>query len=353
MDGIHRGQGLAGCFRIGDADAKVFLQRDNQLQGIDRIEPEPIRTKQRHVIPDIFLRHLKHQILDHHLLDRFTQVFLGHGRRWQMERLRIGSGRERLVICNLKSANPQFVKVRLDQLLVARGLYESREKAQRAIMAGKVTVEERTVDKPGTRIADDATVAVRAAERYVGRGGQKLEAALAAFAIDPTGATCLDIGASTGGFTDCLLQHGATKVYAVDVGHSQLDWRIRSDPRVVVHEKLNARHLTRAAIPDLIRICVIDVSFISLTLILPAAFDLLTSDGVIVSLIKPQFELRKEQVGRGGVVRDAALHACAIEKIRECVINTLKRTWCGCIESPILGAEGNKEFLACLRARSA
>jgi 23S rRNA (cytidine1920-2'-O)/16S rRNA (cytidine1409-2'-O)-methyltransferase len=241
-------------------------------------------------------------------------------------------------------------KQRLDQILVARGYFESREKAQRAIMAGGVSLGEQRADKPGTRVPEDAVITVKTAERYVGRGGLKLEAALAAFGVDPTGATCLDIGASTGGFTDCLLQHGAAKVFAIDVGHAQLDWKIRSDPRVVVREKLNARHLTREDIPDPIAVCVIDVSFISLTLILPPAVALLSNGGVIVPLIKPQFELRKEDVGRGGVVRDPALHAQAVEKIRAFATTLSGVTWSGLIESPILGGEGNKEFLACLRA---
>jgi 23S rRNA (cytidine1920-2'-O)/16S rRNA (cytidine1409-2'-O)-methyltransferase len=243
--------------------------------------------------------------------------------------------------------------MRLDQLLVARGLCESREKAQRAIMAGEVTVNERVIDKAGTKVADDAVVAVRAAEKYVGRGGLKLEAALREFSLDPKGATCLDIGASTGGFTDCLLQHGAEKVWAIDVGHAQLDWKIRSDPRVIVREKLNARHLTRADIPDPIALCVIDVSFISLTLILPPAAALLSDGGVIVPLIKPQFELCKEDIPKGGVVRDPALHARAVEKIRAFVTTETRLEWAGCMASPILGGEGNQEFLACLRARSA
>ena len=244
-------------------------------------------------------------------------------------------------------------KLRLDQLLVARQLCDSREKAQRAIMAGSVTVDGRTMDKPGTRVADDAVVEVARGEKYVGRGGLKLEAALQAFDIDPSGAVCLDVGASTGGFTDCLLQHGAAKVYAVDVGHSQLDWKIRSDPRVVVREKVNARALSRREIPEPIAICVVDVSFISLTLILPPAFELLSSDGVIVALIKPQFELGRENVGKGGVVREGALHEEAIEKIRAFTTSTLGKTWCDWIESPIRGHQGNKEFLACLRAPSA
>ena len=244
-------------------------------------------------------------------------------------------------------------KTRLDLLLVARGFFDSREKAQRAIMAGLVQVAEERVDKAGTKVADDAAITVAAGERYVGRGGLKLEAALREFGIDPSGATCLDIGASTGGFTDCLLQHGAAKVHAIDVGHSQLDWKIRSDPRVVVREKLNARYLSRDDIPDPISVCVIDVSFISLTLILPPAFELLAPDGVIVPLIKPQFELRKEDVARGGVVRDPELHAQAVEKIRAFVTEGLGRRWMGCIRSPILGGEGNTEFLACLRVASA
>lgn len=243
-------------------------------------------------------------------------------------------------------------KQRLDLLLVARGLFESREKAQRAIMAGNISVGEQVVDKPGTRVAEDVPVSVRAAEKYVGRGGFKLEGALQSFAIDPTGAVCLDIGASTGGFTDCLLQHGASKVYAIDVGHSQLAWKIRSDPRVVVREHLNARYLTSEDIPEPIDVCVIDVSFISLTLILPPAVELLRPDGVLIPLIKPQFELRKEQVGKGGVVRDPAFHEQAVEKIRQFVTETLRRQWVGCIESPILGGEGNKEFLACMRNAS-
>jgi 23S rRNA (cytidine1920-2'-O)/16S rRNA (cytidine1409-2'-O)-methyltransferase len=240
-------------------------------------------------------------------------------------------------------------KERLDCLLVTRGLVDSREKAQRAIMAGKVRVGDRVADKPGIRVAGDAAISVSPPSRYVGRGGFKLQAALENFAIDPAGRVCLDIGASTGGFTDCLLQHGAARVHAVDVGHSQLDWKIRSDSRVVVREKLNARHLTRAEIPDPIDLIVIDVSFISLTLILPAAFELLSPEGVIICLIKPQFELSRPEIGKGGVVRDPELHRNAVEKIRDFVRLALSKTWCGVVDSPILGTEGNKEFLACLR----
>lgn len=246
--------------------------------------------------------------------------------------------------------SPKTAKLRLDALLVARGLFPSREQARRAIMAGEVRVREQLADKPGARVAEDAALFVKAPPRYVGRGGLKLEAALREFALDPAGQTCLDIGASTGGFTDCLLQHGAGKVHALDVGHSQLDWKIRSHPRVVVREKFNARHLSPADLGgDAIDLCVIDVSFISLTLILPRAFGVLTPAGVIVALIKPQFELGKSEVGRGGVVRDAEAHARAVGKIRDFVQHDLGKHWAGVIDSPILGGEGNKEFLACLR----
>jgi 23S rRNA (cytidine1920-2'-O)/16S rRNA (cytidine1409-2'-O)-methyltransferase len=247
-----------------------------------------------------------------------------------------------------------MVKLRLDQLLVARGLSDSREKAQRAIMAGEVLVDGHIVDKAGTKIADDAKVTVKAPERYVGRGGYKLEGALKHFGIDPTGWTCLDIGASTGGFTDCLLQHGAAKVWAIDVGHDQMAWKIRNDPRVAVREGMNARYLSVDEIPDPLDAIVIDVSFISLTLILPAAAPLLKPGAVLIALIKPQFELRREQVGKGGVIRDATLHDEAVQKVREFVTQYLPSlSWSGCIESPIKGGEGNTEFLACLRAASA
>jgi 23S rRNA (cytidine1920-2'-O)/16S rRNA (cytidine1409-2'-O)-methyltransferase len=250
----------------------------------------------------------------------------------------------------------QMMRHRLDQLLIARGLFESREKAQRAIMAGQVRVGGHVVDKASASVLEDAEITVATPDRYVGRGGHKLEAALTHFGISPQGMTCLDIGASTGGFTDCLLQHGAAKVWAIDVGHSQLDWRIRSDPRVVVREKLNARYLTREDVPDALGLIVADVSFISLALILPPARELLVPGGAMVVLIKPQFELRREEVGRGGVVKDPALHEAAVERIRTFVeklppaANGERLNWVGSIESPILGGEGNKEFLACLRS---
>jgi len=249
---------------------------------------------------------------------------------------------------------PFLKKLRLDQLLVVRGLCESREKAQRAIMAGDVCVAGQRVDKAGTNVPEDAEVTVKAADRYVGRGGHKMEGALTAFHLDPAGWTCLDIGASTGGFTDCLLQHGAAKVWAIDVGHDQMAWKIRSDARVVVREGLNARYLSSEDIPDPIDLVVIDVSFISLTLILPPAASLLKPGGVIIPLIKPQFELGREQVGRGGIVRDTALHEEAIEKVRSfCAVALPELRWGQVIESPIKGGEGNTEFLACLTAPSA
>jgi len=240
-------------------------------------------------------------------------------------------------------------KRRLDCLLVQRGFFETREKARRSIMAGEITIGERIADKPGLSVADDEEICVKAANPYVSRGGVKLAAALDHFLIQPAGRVCLDIGASTGGFTDCLLQRGAAKVHAIDVGHGQLDWKIRSDARVVVREKLNARYLSRGDLGELADLCVIDVSFISLTLILPAAIQLLTPEGVVIALIKPQFELRREDVGKGGIVREAGLHERAVSKIEQFVREKLFWTFRGVIESPILGAEGNKEFLACIQ----
>lgn len=240
-------------------------------------------------------------------------------------------------------------KVRLDTLLAERGLYQSREKAQRAIMAGEVRAGDRHLDKPGMQVPRDIEIDVAPPARFVSRGGLKLEGALGHFQISVAETVCLDIGASTGGFTDCLLQYGASKVYAFDVGHSQLDWKLRTHPRVIAREKINARFLTEADLPEKVHICVIDVSFISLNLILPAAFDLLRPDGVILALIKPQFELNRGEVGKGGVVRESVLHEKAVQKIKSFAIGTLQKSWLGFVESPILGTTGNKEFFACLR----
>ena len=239
-------------------------------------------------------------------------------------------------------------KERLDVLLVKRGLCPSREKAQRVIMAGGVFSGGTRLDKASQTFAGETPLEVRGQDRYVGRGGQKLEAALAHFAIDPSGWVCLDVGASTGGFTDCLLQHGAAKVYALDVGHGQLAWSIRNDPRVVVMEHCNARHLQPGDLPEKPRLAVADVSFISLTLVLPPVARLLTDGGMIVALIKPQFELSRPEVGRGGVVRDEAGHARAVEKIRAFAAG-LGWTWGGVIPSPLTGADGNREFLCLLQ----
>jgi 23S rRNA (cytidine1920-2'-O)/16S rRNA (cytidine1409-2'-O)-methyltransferase len=239
-------------------------------------------------------------------------------------------------------------KDRLDVLLVELGHFDSREKAKRAIMAGVVSVGGQRVEKAGTLITRDAEISVAAAEKYVGRGGLKLEAALEAFHIPVSDRICLDVGASTGGFTDCLLQRGAKKVHAIDVGHGQIDWRIRENPRVVVREGLNARYLTRAEVPDVVDLVVADVSFISLTLILPPAFALLAPSADVIVLIKPQFELSAAEVGRGGVVLDPALRQKAAQKIRT-FVESAGHQWLGLMDSPIAGREGNIEFLAHLR----
>jgi 23S rRNA (cytidine1920-2'-O)/16S rRNA (cytidine1409-2'-O)-methyltransferase len=243
-------------------------------------------------------------------------------------------------------------KSRLDSLLVARGLFPSREQAQRAIMAGEVKVGTRVAAKSSELLQPDAAIAVAAVAPYVGRGGLKLEGALDAFHIDVRGKTALDIGASTGGFTDCLLQRGAAKVYAVDVGHDQLAWKIRRDERVVVLEKLNARQLSREHVPEDVDLCVIDVSFISLTLILPNAFELVTANGMILALIKPQFELQRQDVARGGVVRDAQLHEKAKDKIAG-FVTAAEHEIVGLVPSTITGTDGNQEFFICVRKRSA
>src|SRR5438034_1958038 len=241
-------------------------------------------------------------------------------------------------------------KLRLDQVLVAKGLFPSREQAQRAVMAGQVKVGTRIAAKPSQLLEPDVAIAVKPTRKYVGRGALKLESALNYFKIDMHGKIALDIGASTGGFTDCLLQRGAAKVYAVDVGHGQLAWRIRNDPRVIVLEKLNARFLSRQHIPELVDLCVIDVSFISLTLILPSAFDLITPSGVILALIKPQFELQRADVGKGGIVRDPELQQRAQDNIVT-FATRLGHVVTGIVPSAIKGADGNQEFFACLRKR--
>ncbi len=243
-------------------------------------------------------------------------------------------------------------KTRLDSLLVNRGLVESRTRAQALIMAGKVFTGTRRLDKPGQSVAPDLPLTVRAPDHpWVSRGGVKLAHALDQFAIDPTGLVCLDIGASTGGFTDVLLSRGAAQVVAVDVGHGQLHWRLRADPRVVVLDRVNARHLKAVDVPTPPALITCDVSFIGLTLALPPAMALTAPGAGLVALIKPQFEVGKGQVGKGGVVRDPARRAAVCGRIRDWLDAQPGWAVTGLVESPITGAEGNIEFLVAARRR--
>jgi 23S rRNA (cytidine1920-2'-O)/16S rRNA (cytidine1409-2'-O)-methyltransferase len=238
---------------------------------------------------------------------------------------------------------------RIDKLLVERGLAESRTKAQAMIMSGVVLVREQRVDKPSEQFPTDSPIRVKraddAASRFVGRGGLKLEAALKAFEIDPQGLTCLDVGASTGGFTDCLIQNGAAKVFAIDVGHNQIDWRLRQDPRVEVSEGVNARYLLPNDFPVQFQLAVMDVSFISATKVLPAIGPLLAERGRLILLIKPQFEVGRGEVGSGGIVRDPEKRSRVIEEVNNFAA-TIGLKNIGVIESPIQGMEGNVEFLS-------
>ena len=237
-------------------------------------------------------------------------------------------------------------RTRADQLVVDRGLAESRSRAQALIMAGKVFSGEQRVAKAGETLPADSPLEVRGQDHpWVSRGGLKLEHALVHFGLSPAGRVCLDVGASTGGFTDVLLAHGATKVHSVDVGHGQLAWKLRSDPRVVVHEKTNARYLTREMIPDPIDALVCDASFIGLATVLPAPLSLCISGAWAVALIKPQFEAGPEAVGSKGVVRDPAVHQDVCERIRAWWAALPGWRPAGIIESPITGPEGNREFL--------
>ena len=237
-------------------------------------------------------------------------------------------------------------KIRLDELVLARGLAESRTQAQRLILAGQVWQGDQVLDKAGQLVSEYAEVRVAAGLPYVSRGGLKLAAALDAFGVDPAGWVCGDIGASTGGFTDCLLQRGAVRVYAVDVGYGQLAWSLRQDPRVISIERTNIRHL--ASLPELVALATVDVSFIGLSLVLPNIVKLLAPGGQIIALIKPQFEVGKGQVGKGGVVRDPKLHDAAIEKVLAAAVSA-GLTPSGVIRSPITGPAGNVEFLAWLK----
>ncbi len=243
-----------------------------------------------------------------------------------------------------------MAKQRLDVLVVSLGLCDSREQAQRLILAGEVSVKGQAVTKPGTKVDESLPITIRNKPRYVSRGGLKLEGALKAFPqVKAEGKICLDIGSSTGGFTDCLLQNGAMRVHAVDVGTNQLVWKLRTDPRVIVKEQFNARYMPPEDLGEKVQLIVSDVSFISLTKILPAAYGCLAEGGDLLVLIKPQFELQPEDIGAGGIVRDPALHQRAVDKIRDFVVRELQREWMGVADSPITGMEGNKEFLAWLR----
>jgi len=249
-----------------------------------------------------------------------------------------------------------MAKLRLDVLLVSRGLAESRDWAQRLIRAGEVRVNDQVIDQPAKLVADDVDVAIKQPPKYVSRGGFKLEAALDAFEISPQGWVCADVGSSTGGFTDCLLQRGAAKVYALDVGTGVMHWKLRNDPRVILTEKTNVRFVE--SLPEPIQLAVMDVSFISLKLLLPNVFRWLTprglgedepeSAGDVIALIKPQFEAGRDKVGKGGIVRDPAVHAEVIERIQQFAA---EQGWParGLIESPIFGGDGNKEFLIWLQ----
>ena len=236
-------------------------------------------------------------------------------------------------------------KERLDVLLVEKGLCESRSRAQAVIMSGEVYVNGQKSDKPGTPTDVEAEIEIRGnACPYVSRGGLKLEKALRDFGVDPTGLTCLDSGASTGGFTDCLLQNGAKQVFAIDVGYGQLAWSIRTDPRVVCMERTNIRYVTPEQLGTPVQLAVIEVSFISLLIVLPAVKALLSADGQIICLIKPQFEAGKENVGKKGVVRDPAVHQAVLNSFLQ-LADELQMTVCNLTFSPIKGPEGNIEFL--------
>lgn len=240
------------------------------------------------------------------------------------------------------------MKQRLDERLVSTGLAETLIKARALIGAGQVLVNDRIADKPGSLFPPGVFIQIKPSCRYVSRGGLKLEGGLVAFGYDPTGQICADIGASSGGFTDCLLQHGAGKVYAVDVGYGQLDWKLRQDPRVVVIERFNARQISKEQIPEPLDLAVIDSSFISLTKLIPPLLPLFGEHIHLIALIKPQFELPREKIPKGGVVLDPLLHEEAIAKI-QLFSQGIGLTSQGVTRSPIVGPKGNSEFLIYLR----
>jgi len=241
---------------------------------------------------------------------------------------------------------------RIDKLLVERGLVQSRERARRLLMAGAVRVAGQVVDKPGATVDPAAEIRVEGGDiPFVSRGGLKLAGALDRFGIDVRGVQALDVGASTGGFTDCLLQRGARAVVAVDVGYGQFDWKLRNDPRVTLIERANVRHLEAGRLPFAPDFCAIDVSFISLTLVLPAIVPLLTAAAQVLPLVKPQFEVGKGQVGKGGVVRDPQLQRAAVERVRAAA-GDCGLSYRGECESPLLGPKGNREFFLHLQRRA-
>ncbi len=237
-------------------------------------------------------------------------------------------------------------KERLDKLVVDLGFVDSREKAQRMIRAGEVFIDGHVHAKPGIRIDSKAAIRVKEKPRFVGRGGEKLEGAFRYFDLDVRGRVCLDVGSSTGGFTDCMLQHGAAKVYCVDVGKGQLDWKLRNDSRVVVMENVNARYLEPEDIPERPYFATMDVSFISLTKVLPAVINVVAPGTEMVLLIKPQFEARREEVAKGGVIRDPAIRQKTIDKVRDFGVGELNMEFAKIEESPLRGPAGNIEYLA-------
>ena len=242
-----------------------------------------------------------------------------------------------------------MAKERIDKILVERGLVASRERARALILAGQVLVADNVVDKAGTQIFVDAEIRLKKDDMpYVSRGGLKLKKALESFPVLVDGLIALDVGASTGGFTDCLLQHGAAKVYAVDVGYGQLDWKLRNDDRVVNLERTNIRHIDAATIPEKPMLAVIDASFISLEKVLPPTLQLLAADAQIIALIKPQFEVGRGEVGKGGVVREQAKHEQVVERIKNFAVASDCEV-IGLTESPLLGPKGNREFLIALQ----
>ncbi|HKO31084.1 MAG TPA: TlyA family RNA methyltransferase [Nitrospiraceae bacterium] len=243
------------------------------------------------------------------------------------------------------ASTPRPHKERLDRVLMVQGLVSSREAAAKTVLAGGVSVDGIMVDKPAKLVRLDARIEVVQPALFVSRSGDKLAAALDAFHIDPRGTIGLDVGCSTGGFTDCLLQRGAARVYAVDVGYGQFEWTLRQDSRVVLLERTNIRYVDRATVPEPIDLAVIDVSFISLTLVLPAVVHLLNNHAIVVALVKPQFEVGKGQVGRGGIVRDDAQREAVTEKVIACAAH-LGLQLKGVLDSPVIGRKGNREILA-------